>query len=61
MAPVGPGGMVAVELFEFIRASVDVLFALTFLDRRELFTVGIGIAMLDSDSILLAGELATYW
>ena len=60
IAPMGTGGMVAVGLFEFIRVWGDFLFTLTMVDRRELFTLGIGIAMLYTDSNLLEGEFTTY-
>lgn len=60
MAPMGAGGMIAVGLFEFIRVWGDFLFTLTMIDRRELFTLGIGIAMLYTDSNLLEGEFTTY-
>jgi multiple sugar transport system permease protein len=60
IAPMGAGGMVVVGLFEFIRVWGEFLFTLTMIDRRELFTLGIGIVMLYADSNLLEGEFTTY-
>ena len=60
IAPMGTGGMIAVGLFEFIRVWGDFLFTLTMIDRRELFTLGIGIAMVYLESNNLDGEFTTY-
>ncbi len=60
MAPMGAGGMVVVALFEFIRVWGEFLFTLTMIDRRELFTLGIGIVMMYTDSNNLEGEFTTY-
>ena len=60
IAPMGTGGMVVVGLFEFIRVWGEFLFTLTMIDRRELFTLGIGIVMAWADSNLLEGEFTTY-
>ncbi len=60
IAPMGTGGMVVVGLFEFIRVWGEFLFTLTMIDRRELFTLGIGIVMTYADSNLLEGEWTTY-
>jgi multiple sugar transport system permease protein len=60
IAPMGTGGMVVVGLFEFIRVWGEFLFTLTMIDRRELFTLGIGIVMARADSNVLEGEFTTY-
>jgi multiple sugar transport system permease protein len=60
IAPMGTGGMVVVGLFEFIRVWGEFLFTLTMIDRRELFTLGIGIVMAWADSNVLEGEFTTY-
>jgi multiple sugar transport system permease protein len=60
VAPMGAGGMIVVALFEFIRVWGEFLFTLTMIDRRELFTLGIGIVMSFVDSNLLEGEFTTY-
>lgn len=60
MAPMGAGGMVVVGLFEFIRVWGEFLFTLTMIDRRELFTLGIGIVMTFADANYLEGEFSTY-
>lgn len=60
IAPMGAGGMVVVGLFEFIRVWGEFIFTLTMIDRRELFTLGMGIVMLYTDSTLLEGEFTTY-
>jgi ABC-type glycerol-3-phosphate transport system permease component len=60
IAPMGTGGMIAVGLFEFIRVWGDFLFTLTMIDRQQLFTLGIGIAMMYLDSNFLEGEFTTY-
>ena len=38
----------------------EFIFTLTMIDRRELFTLGIGIVMAFADSNLLEGEFTTY-
>jgi multiple sugar transport system permease protein len=60
IAPMGTGGMVVVGLFEFIRVWGEFLFTLTMIDRRELYTLGIGIVMAWADSNVLEGEFTTY-
>jgi multiple sugar transport system permease protein len=60
IAPMGTGGMIVVGLFEFIRVWGEFLFTLTMIDRRELFTLGIGIVMAWADSNVLEGEFTTY-
>jgi ABC-type glycerol-3-phosphate transport system permease component len=60
MAPMGAGGMVVVALFEFIRVWGEFLFTLTMIDRREMFTLGIGIVMMYTDSNFVEGEFTTY-
>jgi multiple sugar transport system permease protein len=60
IAPMGTGGMIVVGLFEFIRVWGEFLFTLTMIDRRELFTLGIGIVMAYVDSNFLEGEWTTY-
>jgi multiple sugar transport system permease protein len=60
IAPMGAGGMVVVGLFEFIRVWGEFIFTLTMIDRKELFTLGIGIVMAFADSNLLEGEFTTY-
>jgi multiple sugar transport system permease protein len=60
IVPMGTGGMIVVGLFEFIRVWGEFLFTLTMIDRRELFTLGIGIVMAYVDSNLLEGEWTTY-
>src|SRR3954451_593900 len=60
IAPMGTGGMVVVGLFEFIRVWGEFLFTYTMMDRKELYTLGIGIVMSFTDSNLLEGEFTTY-
>src|SRR6266511_1483808 len=60
IAPMGTGGMIVVGLFEFIRIWGEFLFTLTMIDRRELFTLGIGIVMTYADSNLLECEWSKY-
>jgi len=60
IAPMGTGGMVVVGLFEFIRVWGEFLFTFTMIDRKELYTLGIGIVMSFTDSNLLEGEFTTY-
>ena len=60
IAPMGTGGMVVVGLFEFIRVWGEFLFTYTMIDRKELYTLGVGIVMTWADSNLLEGEFTTY-
>jgi multiple sugar transport system permease protein len=60
IAPMGTGGMVVVGLFEFIRVWGEFLFTYTMMDRKELYTLGIGIVMTWADSNVLEGEFSTY-
>jgi multiple sugar transport system permease protein len=60
IAPMGTGGMVVVGLFEFIRVWGEFLFTFTMIDRKELYTLGVGIVMTWADSNLLEGEFTTY-
>ncbi len=60
IAPMGTGGMVVVGLFEFIRVWGEFLFTYTMIDRKELYTLGIGIVMTWADSTVLEGEFSTY-
>lgn len=60
IGPMGTGGMVVVGLFEFIRVWGEFLFTFTMIDRKELYTLGIGIVMSFTDSNLLEGEFTTY-
>jgi multiple sugar transport system permease protein len=60
IAPMGTGGMVVVGLFELIRVWGEFLFTFTMIDRKELYTLGIGIVMTWADSNVLEGEFTTY-
>jgi multiple sugar transport system permease protein len=60
IAPMGTGGMVVVGLFEFIRVWGEFLFTFTMIDRKELYTLGVGIVMAWTDSNVLEGEFTTY-
>jgi ABC-type glycerol-3-phosphate transport system permease component len=60
VAPMGTGGMVVVGLFEFIRVWGEFIFTLTMIDKRDLFTLGVGIVMQFTDSNMLEGEFTTY-
>jgi arabinogalactan oligomer/maltooligosaccharide transport system permease protein len=45
MMPMAAGSAAVVALFEFIRVWGEYLFTLTMIDDRELFTLGVGMAM----------------
>ena len=54
------GSMVVIALFEFIRVWGEYLFTLTMIDDRNLFTLGIGMAMVFQGVTLEFGEFTTY-
>ena len=60
MAPMATGSMVVIALFEFIRVWGEYLFTLTMIDDRNLFTLGIGMAMVFQGVTLEFGEFTTY-
>ncbi|MEX1021262.1 MAG: carbohydrate ABC transporter permease [Litorilinea sp.] len=60
MLPMATGGMLVVGLFEFIRVWGEYLFTLTMIDRTELYTLGIGIAMTFMGMALEDGEFTSY-
>lgn len=60
MLPMATGAMVVVALFEFIRVWGEYLFTLTMIDDRELFTLGIGMAMQFIGVTMEFGEFTSY-
>ncbi len=60
MAPMTTGAMVVVALFEFIRVWGEYLFSLTMLDDRNLFTLGVGMAMQFIGATIEFGEFTSY-
>jgi ABC-type glycerol-3-phosphate transport system permease component len=60
MLPMATGGMLVVGLFEFIRVWGEYLFTLTMIDRTNLYTLGIGIAMNFMGLALEDGEFTSY-
>jgi multiple sugar transport system permease protein len=60
MAPMATGSMMVVALFEFIRVWGEYLFTLTMIDQRELFTLGIGMAMQFLGVSMEFGEFTSY-
>jgi ABC-type glycerol-3-phosphate transport system permease component len=60
MAPMATGSMAVVALFEFIRVWGEYLFTLTMIDQRELFTLGIGMAMQFLGVSMEFGEFTSY-
>ncbi len=60
MAPMATGAMMVVALFEFIRVWGEYLFTLTMIDQRELFTLGIGMAMQFLGVSMEFGEFTSY-
>lgn len=60
MLPMATGGMLVVGLFEFIRVWGEYLFTLTMIDSPELYTLGIGIAMLFMGTAVEQGEFTSY-
>jgi ABC-type glycerol-3-phosphate transport system permease component len=61
MAPMVGGASMVVALFEFIRVWGEYLFTLTMIDERNLFTLGIGMAMQFLPGVALEfGEFTSY-
>ncbi|NJN82490.1 MAG: carbohydrate ABC transporter permease [Caldilineaceae bacterium] len=60
MLPMATGGMLVVGLFEFIRVWGEYLFTLTMIDRPDLYTLGMGIAMQFVGLALEDGEFTSY-
>jgi multiple sugar transport system permease protein len=60
MMPMAVGSAAVVALFEFIRVWGEYLFTLTMIDDRELFTLGIGIAMTLLGTTMEFGEFTSY-
>jgi ABC-type glycerol-3-phosphate transport system permease component len=60
MAPMATGSMAVVALFEFIRVWGEYLFTLTMIDDRNLFTLGIGMAMTLIGTTVEFGEFTSY-
>ncbi|HEY3111509.1 MAG TPA: carbohydrate ABC transporter permease [Chloroflexota bacterium] len=60
MMPMVVGSAAVVALFEFIRVWGEYLFTLTMIDDRELFTLGLGIAMTLLGTTLEFGEFTSY-
>lgn len=60
MAPMATGSMMVVALFEFIRVWGEYLFTLTMIDNRDLFTLGIGMAMQFLGVSMEFGEFTSY-
>jgi ABC-type glycerol-3-phosphate transport system permease component len=60
MAPMATGAMVVVALFEFIRVWGEYLFTLTMIDDRNLFTLGVGMAMQFFGPTIEFGEFTSY-
>jgi multiple sugar transport system permease protein len=60
MMPMAAGSAAVVALFEFIRVWSKYLFTLTMIDDRNLFTLGIGVAMTLIGTTVEFGEFASY-
>jgi multiple sugar transport system permease protein len=60
MAPMATGAAAVVALFEFIRVWGEYLFTLTMIDDRNLFTLGIGMAMTLIGTTVEFGEFTSY-
>ncbi len=60
MLPMAAGAAAVVALFEFIRVWGEYLFTLTMLDDRNLFTLGVGMAMTLLGVTMEFGEFTSY-
>ncbi len=60
MMPMATGAAVVVALFEFIRVWGDYLISLTMIDDRNLFTLGVGMAMTLIGTTVEFGEFTSY-
>jgi ABC-type glycerol-3-phosphate transport system permease component len=60
MLPMAAGAAAVVALFEFIRVWGEYLFTLTMIDDRELFTLGVGMAMQFIGVVMEFGEFTSY-
>ena len=60
MAPMATGAAAVVALFEFIRVWGEYLFTLTMIDNRDLFTLGVGMAMTLIGTTVEFGEFTSY-
>jgi multiple sugar transport system permease protein len=60
MAPMATGAAAVVALFEFIRVWGEYLFTLTMIDDRNLFTLGVGMAMTLIGTTVEFGEFTSY-
>jgi multiple sugar transport system permease protein len=60
MMPMAAGSAAVVALFEFIRVWGEYLFTLTMIDDRNLFTLGVGMAMTLIGTTVEFGEFTSY-
>ncbi len=60
MLPMAAGAAAVVALFEFIRVWGEYLFTLTMIDDRNLFTLGVGMAMTVLGVTMEFGEFTSY-
>jgi multiple sugar transport system permease protein len=60
MAPMAIGSSAVVALFEFIRVWGEYLFTLTMVDNRDLFTLGVGMAMTLIGTTVEFGDFTSY-
>ncbi|MCC6626922.1 MAG: carbohydrate ABC transporter permease [Chloroflexi bacterium] len=60
MLPMATGAAAVVAMFEFIRVWGEYLFTLTMIDDRELFTLGVGMAMTLLGVTMEFGEFTSY-
>jgi multiple sugar transport system permease protein len=60
MLPMATGAAAVVAMFEFIRVWGEYLFTLTMIDDRNLFTLGVGMAMTLLGATVEFGEFTSY-